>query len=434
MKIIAAALLAAGAAFGAGYRAGTARVDITPEMPFWLTGYAARTKPAETVLQPIWAKALALHDGKGGRVVIVTADLLGIGRETSTAIADAARHRYGLKRSELLLNFSHTHSGPVVWPAVRVLFDFDAAEQKRAEAYTSRLRDNVVQVIGAALKSRNPARVSYGFGETGFAANRRLRAAKPVDHAVPVIRVDSLDGKPLAMIFGYACHNTTLTAEFNQVSGDYAGFAQIEIEKAYPGAQAMFLMLAGGDQNPFPRSTLELAEQHGRTLAAEAQRVASGTVKPARPEIRAAYEEVTLAMAPHTREQFEADLKSTDVYQRRRARLLLNAYEERHPLHGIPYPVHAVRLGELTILALGGELVVDYALRAKREFGGDLIVAGYSNEVPTYIPSVRVLKEGGYEGGGAMVYYGLPVPFTEGVEEEIFGGIRAVLRRTGAIH
>ena len=93
----------------------------------------------------------------------------------------------------------------------------------------------------------------------------------------------------------------------------------------------------------------------------------------------------------------------------------------------------AVRFGnDLTILALSGEVVVDYSLKTKKEFAGEnLFVAGYCNEVTCYIPSKRVLQEGGYEADESMLYYGLPGPFADDVEERIFKTIRQVLKNTG---
>ena len=68
-------------------------------------------------------------------------------------------------------------------------------------------------------------------------------------------------------------------------------------------------------------------------------------------------------------------------------------------------------------------MVVDYALRLKRELGPRTWAMGYANDVMAYIPSKRVLLEGGYEGGGAMVYYGLPTVWSAEVEEKIMAGL-----------
>jgi hypothetical protein len=234
-----------------------------------------------------------------------------------------------------------------------------------------------------------------------------------------------------AVLFGYACHNTTLTGEFYKISGDYAGFAQRGIEQAHPGATALFVMLCGADQNPNPRSKLELAEQHGATLAAEVNHVLGGKLRRVRGPIRAAFQTVELAFAPQTRGTFEARLSETNPWRVRHAQLMLRTYDERRLIRRYPYPVQAVSFGkDLTLVALGGEVVVDYALRVKKEYGSKgIVVAGYSNDVMSYIPSLRVLREGGYEPAESMIYYGQPGPYDEEVEERVFATIHQVMKR-----
>lgn len=441
-KLLVFAVLAS--AVGAqDFKAGVARLNITPEGPIWMSGYAARTKPSEGKLTDLWAKALALEDNKGGRFVVVTVDLIGLPRSLAEEVAARVQKRWGLDRARLLLNASHTHTGPVVYPNLMTMFELDPAQERVVKEYARMLADRLVEVAGAALGDLAPAYLAFGQGQVGFAVNRRQFTPKgvqlgvnpdgPVDHSVPVLRVSNPDGTIKAVLFGYACHCTTLTAEHYKISGDYAAYAQMEVERAYPGATAMFLTLCAGDQNPNPRSQEELAVRHGKSLGAEVVRVLTGEVKPVRPPIRAAFQVVDLRFAPHTREQFEKELASGDRFRAARARQMLKAYDERRPVRQVPYPVQAVRLNnDLTLVALGGEVVVDYALRAKREFPKEtLVVAAYSNDVMCYIPSLRVLREGGYEADTSMIYYGQPGPFSEEVEETVFRTIHQVLRRVG---
>jgi hypothetical protein len=324
-----------------------------------------------------------------------------------------------------------------------VLYDFDEEDRKRVDAYGADLVERLVEVVGKALEDLGPAQLSVGHGTVGFAVNRRqftpegvkigVNPDGPVDHDVPVLKVAAADGSLRAVLFGYACHNTTLGGDFYQVGGDYAGFAQAELERAHPGATALFVMLCGGDQNPHPRGTLEHARQYGQALAAEVFRVLGTPLLPVRPPIRTALEVVTLDFAPHARADFEQEAASPDKFRQRRARLMLAAYDEGQPVRHTPYPVHAIRLGaDLTLLALGGEPVVDYALRARRELPGEnLIVAGYCHDVMCYVPSRRVQREGGYEAVDNMIYYGQPGPFAESVEETVFSAIRRVAERVG---
>jgi hypothetical protein len=195
----------------------------------------------------------------------------------------------------------------------------------------------------------------------------------------------------------------------------------------------MFMMLCGADQNPNPRSKLELAGQHGQALAAEVERVLTQNLERVHGPIRAAFQIVELGFAPNTREMYESRLNETNVWRVRHAKSMIADYDAGHPIRRYPYPVQAIQFGkDLTLLALGGEVVVDYALRVKREYGSKgIIVAGYSNDVMSYIPSLRVLKEGGYEPDTSMIYYGLPGPYDEEVEERVISTIHQVMKRVG---
>src|SRR5439155_3807869 len=109
-------------------------------------------------------------------------------------------------------------------------------------------------------------------------------------------RVEGADGKLRALLFGYACHNTTLS--FFQFCGDYAGYAQQYLEEAHPGTVALFMTGCGGDQNPYPRGQLDLAKQHGRTLATAVEAALVPQAKPVRGPLRTELEEVTLDFIP----------------------------------------------------------------------------------------------------------------------------------------
>jgi neutral ceramidase len=282
----------------ADYKAGFGRMDITPAQPIYLSGYAARKKPSEGVLQKIWAKALAIEDNKGNRVVIVTTDLIGLPRHVSDQIGAEVDKRYRLRRNQLLLNSSHTHSAPVVHGNLTSMFDLTPGQKRAITDYTQTLAGQIADVVGAALGNMQPARLDIGHGTGSFAVNRRVltptgvkggvNPAGPVDQDVPVVRVAGVNGQLLGVLFGYACHNTTLGGDFFQVNGDYAGFAQASFEQAHPNTTAMFLMLCGADANPNPRGTVALVEQHGASLAKEVTRVLAGKLEPVTGQLRSA--------------------------------------------------------------------------------------------------------------------------------------------------
>lgn len=424
-------------AASAAFEAGTARVDITPREPAWMAGYAARKHPSTGVAQPLWAKALAIRDARGARVVIITMDLLRVPRSISDVVAEEVWTRHRVERSQLLMNCSHNHSGPALWEN-DAFSALSAADYEKTRLYTVWLTGELVKLVAAALNDLSPASLSISTGEAGFGANRRVAGTSgyqigynpngPVDHRVPVIRVTTGNGALRAVLFGYACHNTTVGPSTYEINGDYAGFAQAALERAHPGVTALFLQLCAGDQDPHPRPGLDAAASNGSELASGVEKAISGRQQRLAGPLGTAFRTVKLAFAPHSREMFVGQLTDSNPAVVRNARRMIKAYDEGNPIVSLDYPVQAVQLGKyVTLVAIGGEPVVDYALRCLREFPS-VILAGYSNSVKGYIPSRRVLAEGGYEGGDSMIYYGLPGPFTPAVEDAIFSTIREALR------
>ena len=426
----------------AQFSAGVARKVITPRTPVWLSGYASRTRPSTEILHDLWAKALIIEDNKKNRMIIVTMDIIGLSHELSENIANRVITKYGIDRSRLLLNASHTHSGPVIWPSLSMMFEINNDDLRSLVNYNRKLADDIVEVIDMAILDLGPAYLSVAHGSADFAVNRRQQTEKgvviginnegPVDTDVPVLKVESAGGKIRALLFGYACHNTTL--DIYQVNGDYAGFAQIEIEKENPGVTAMFVAGCGADQNPNPRRSIEYAIQHGKTLADAVQNVLSGEFKPVRPPLRSSFTTTRLEFTSLNSDQYKEEMFADDKYRVKRAGFMIEALDKGYDISAISFPVQAVRFGKnFTILALGGEVVVDYSLAAKKRYPREnLFVAGYSTEVQCYIPSARILKEGGYEPETSMIYYGLPGSFAGNVEEKVFAAINLVMKKTGA--
>ena len=418
------------------WKAAAAKVNITPDQPMWMAGYAARTKPAEGKMTDLWAKALAFEDPTGKRAVLVTLDLVGIERGLSAPLCEKLQQKYRLDRSQIALNCSHTHSGPVVARNLRPMHEYslDKPQQELIHKYADKLEAAVIEVVGQALDKLAPATLHWASGRADFAVNRRenkeadvpkLREAGqlkgPSDHDVPVLAVKDTSGKLLAVATGYACHATVLSGY--DWSGDYPGYYQIEIEKAHPGAVALFWAGCGADQNPIPRRQTELAEKYGKQLNAAVEEVLSQPMTPITGRLTTSYAEIPLAFAKlPTRDDLVAQTNDTNKYIAMRAKMLLEDLGTGRPLQpNYPYPVQLWRLGdEIEWFFLGGEVVVDFAIRTKAERRGiKTWLAGYSNDVMAYIPSRRVLTEGGYEGGGAMVYYGQPTTWSEQVEQQI---------------
>ncbi len=393
------------------WQAGLAKSRITPDKPLWLAGYGGRDRPSEGTLHDIWIKALALEDEDGHRCVLLTTDLCGMPKWMDEQVCAELKESHGLERSQIRITNSHNHCAPAVRGDLEDYYSWNEQQKQDVYDYSDWLAAEIVKTMRAALDDMSPATIAAGEGLCTFAVNRRnnkeaevpeIRARGealkgPVDHSVPVLAVRTPDGELRAVVFGYACHNTVLS--FYQWCGDYAGFAQIALEAQHPDALAMFVDGCGGDQNPIPRRTVELCGQYGRQLATSVEDVLKDEMRPVRPELRTAFEFVTLDFERNpTREELEAYLAGTNPIRARWARRMLDHLDTGEPFAtSYPYAVQAWRLGDQLWIALGGEALVDYSLRFKAEYGEQTWVTSYFADLTAYIPSGRNWDEGGYE-------------------------------------
>lgn len=407
---------------GTTWKAGLARQVITPETAVWLAGYGSERAPTGK-LHDIWMKALALEDNAGNRAVLITSDFQGVPKSMSDRVFANIKTKFGLERKQIMFTFSHNHCGPRLGDDLYDYYPVSRAQDKLVDEYTDLMVVKTVELIGRALENLAPASLQMGTGHTTFAVNRRnnreadvpaiIKAGKelvgPVDHSIPVMTVTRPDGKLDAVLFGYACHPTTLS--FKKVCGDYPGFAQLEIEKKHPGVTAMFVNTCGGDQNPLPRRTVELCEKYGHMLAVGVEAALKQPLKPISSGLRMEFEYVELPyLKVVTRKELEADIKNSSGVKKRWAVRFLNKLNQGEKFESsYPYPIHVWKMGtEMLMIGMGAETVVDYSLRFKREFGPGTWVCGYADDMIAYIPSKRVWLEGGYEGGARIYEYGRP--------------------------
>ncbi|MBN2412432.1 neutral/alkaline non-lysosomal ceramidase N-terminal domain-containing protein [candidate division KSB1 bacterium] len=418
------------------WQVGIARVDITPADTLWMAGYAARNHPAEGTSHKLWAKAIAVQDSSGYTGLLITTDLLGFPKNLSDSIRDRLIQKYGLSRAQVILNSSHTHSGPVLRQGLYDIYPLTAAHIEKIENYSRQLSDKIVSLAGEAIKNKRPMRLFADNGLVRFQVNRRNNETStlstfshlngPNDYAVPVLKAVNPAGEPAAILFGYACHATTLDEYF--WSGDYPGYAQLTLEQMYPGVCALFFQGCGADQNPIPRRSDNLARQYGLELAAAVDRVVRESASPPlAPELTTGYMEIDLTLAtPPTLQELRDFAKQVKGYRLNWANNMIKKLQNGGTLpQSVPCPVQIWKLGDQVIITLGGEVVVDYAIRLKEIFGQNVFVMGYSNDVMAYIPTVRILREGGYEGATAQMVYGLPSSWQADIETRI---IHAVLQ------
>ena len=440
-----ALLLIASPPAEAGWKAGLAKSDLTPRADVWLAGYGSR-RVATEIIHPLWMKALALDDGQGHRVVLITSDFQGVPKGMSDRVFQQVKQRYRLERDQVMYTFSHNHCGPRLGEDLIDYYPVEEAQEELVRRYTDKMVTVSVELIGRALADLKPATIHTTAGRSTFGVNRRnnreadvpalLAAGKelvgPVDHTVPVMTVTGKDNTLRAILFGYACHPTTLS--FTKWCGDYPGFAQVEIEKKHPGALAMFVNTCGGDQNPLPRRKIELCRKYGHMLAVGVEEaLAKKPLRPVAPGLKTAFEYVPLAYQKLvTREMLTKAQKSNNSIERRWATRLLGKLDNGAKFSPTyPYPIHAWRLGKDTLMiGMGAETVVDFALRFKNEFGQRTWVCGYADDMISYIPSRRVWEEGGYEGGARLYEYGRPAYRWAGdVEKRIAASVHKLVKQ-----
>ncbi|WP_395752311.1 neutral/alkaline non-lysosomal ceramidase N-terminal domain-containing protein [Prosthecobacter sp.] len=413
--------------------AGAASIDITPDYPVRLSGYGNRRAPNTGVSQHIFAKALALGSDTDdeGPAILVTVDNVGVPASMRAEVLRRLQADTKATDARFAICSSHTHCAPMLIGVLPNLFGMDipAEHLPAIERYTRELTDHIEKAARAALANRKPSTLAWGIGKVGFAANRRLFQLKPIDHDLPVLRVTGTDGKVRAIFTSYACHCTTIGID--EIHGDWAGVAQEALQREFPGAIALTALGCGADQNPNPRRTMELVKQYGEDLGAEAKRIATSDLKPLSAPLSCEAKQIDLAFDTlPTREEWQtlAASKTPAISYHAKKNLARLDRGEKIPTH-LPYLVQRWSFGDdMAMVFLPGEITVDYSLRIKREYDRTRMwVNGYSNDVPCYVPSRRVLEEGGYEGAGAMVYYDRPTKFAPDVEDRIMTAVQTVM-------
>ena len=404
-------------------------IHITPSYPIRLGGFGFRRTESEGVTQPIFAKALALsHPGSSESLLLITVDSLGIPAAIRDQVANRLQQKIGLSPSHLAITATHSHTTPLVSGYMETLFGQTIPPEHRAniDRYTGELLDQLEKVAIEAFEKRQPARLSWGIGRTGFAINRRTKGG-PVDHDLPVLVVKNLQGQTQAIYTNYACHCVTLSD--NKIGGDWAGYAQDLIERENPGAISLVSIGCGADQNPSPAVTggqVEFAIAQGQQVAAEVKRLLGGFLAPVQGAISTTWTTLPLEFElPRTSEQLKELAQKSDAKGFQAQTELARRTQGRPDSNSIDYSIQTWSFGSsLCLVFLPGEVVVDYALRLKKELDGRrLWINAYANDVPCYIPSERILKEGGYEAADSMIYYDRPGRLKSGLENQIISTI-----------
>ena len=421
-------------AAGTEQQVGVSAVDVTPDYPVRLSGFGFRRAESEGVTQKIWAKAIAFggDDASGGPAVIVTVDNVGVPEHLRRDVAARLEKKAKLDPARFAITSSHTHTAPMLSGMLETLFGepVPPEHQARIDRYTKELADHIEQAALLALADRRPATVAFGVGAADLAVNRRA-ANGPVDHDLPLLAVRDPDGKLRAVYVSYACHCVTLSN--NKISGDWAGYVQEMIQQNHPGTVALTSIGCGADANPrsgVVGDKVDVAVAQGKQIAAEVDRLLGQDLAPITEPPAAQHKHISLPFdSPPSREQLQKTAEAKDAVGYH-ARVQLAKLDRGEKLQTeLPYLIQTWTFGDqLAMVFLPGEVVVDYSLRLKQELDRNrLWVNAYANDVPCYIPSERVLKEGGYEGGDAMVYYNRPTRFAPGLEQKIIDEVHRQL-------
>lgn len=402
--------------------AGAAEVDITPDYPVRLSGFGGRRKESEGVRQRIYVRALVLGDGNRWHALLALDGLTPLPLlELPSSLASLA------------FTATHTHSAPMVAGLLPTLFGqpIPPEHQGRIDEYTRLLNAKVQAALSLALRRAQPATLSFALGSVSFAANRRT-AGGPIDHDLPLLMVRAKkDNSLIALWTSYACHAVTLSD--NRISGDWPGYAAETVQRRHPGAVCLISIGCAGDQNPTSGVTgagEDKARAQGAEIADEIDRLLKMPAHSITAPLTVKQESIKLPLAklPTKAEWEERAKRDGAVGYHARFMLEKLAKGETLPTE-LDYPISTWCFGDqLALVFVPGEVVVDYSLRLKDELDRHrVVVCAYANACPGYIPSERVLKEGGYEGGDAMIYYGLPGPYASGLEKKIIAAVKELV-------
>ena len=416
---------------------GFARANITPQQPLRLSGYGNRTEVFTGIDEKLFARAMAVQTADKRLAVLISVDTIGFPGTLSKSIAETLRQQHGLSRDRVVICSTHSHTAPQIADNLENIFStpLTTAQARDTRAYTKLVAQRVVQAAGRAIKSLAPGRLYWSVGKAGFARNRRaLKDGKwigfsgnpdgPVDHSLPVLKIVDAQNNIRGIVFNYACHCTTFGSGYNRVNGDWAGYAVKSIEQNHPGAIALCTIGCGADQNPVRDNdgaiALKLARAAGSEIAEEIKRLTAQPMREITSELRTSFGFAGLPIDRPSNEDMQQQLKSARPQNRRHAENMIALKKRMGRLpETYPAPVQVWRFGrDASLVFLGGEVVVDYALRLKKELKDDLVwVSAYSNDVFAYVASERMRAEGGYEFDSSMIYYGRPGPWLPGAEE-----------------
>ncbi len=422
-------------------RIGVAKVDVTPTTPVVMAGYGSRSREFEGIDTKLWARAMVIGDSHPAAIVVI--DNCGVTRGVTEQLASRVK-KLGIGPDRLIVAATHTHNAPNLVGYASILWKGRTTpEQDKSTAeYTTFAIRQMESAIAKALADREPMTLGWAQGRATFGGNRRVlkngswagfgfQRNGPVDHTLPLMAARDASGAIRAIWANYACHCTTAGSR-NFIGGDWAGFANRSIEQHFPKAISLMTIGCGADVGPQPTGNLKYAQQHGESIAKEVQTLLAGQTRPLNVEPTIVSKRIKLPLVePKPRSHWESQLRSTG-FKHQLAKSMLEHLDKNGAIPSdVDYPLTVWKFGnELAMVFLAGEVVVDYSLRLKRELDSErLWITAWANDMPGYIPSRRVLVEGGYEAEFSQIYYGKPGPYATQVEDTLVHAVKELVGR-----
>ncbi len=378
------------AAEPATFKVGFAQRDITPQAPVPMWGYGGRTALSEGTLDPLMAKAVVIEIGDQ-RLAIVGTD---IGRGPTAAMMEQIRKEVLEKAGVqfVMISGSHSHSGPVIELTDRV--GFGKGKFDDAVTYAKNLTALLIAAIVDAKNDARPARMGVAKKDVDLNRNRHTKqTVRPVDPQLAVIRFDTLDGHPLAILVNFAAHPVTLPASMMKFSPDYPGALQNRVESSL-STRCLFMQGASGDLSPNRDSldTKGFGELLGDHVVGLAQSVE--TTVPTHPSLKAKVDKFHFT----SRVDFN---NSVIVASFRRAFFpeLVDAMVEEFKGEIQPELTTVVLNDNLALVGGSGEFFCNHSNRLKqRAYIPNTLFFGYCNGHHMYFPTIEAASEGGYGG------------------------------------
>lgn len=416
-------------------RIGVSKILITPVPGIDLAGFGRPGRKASGVHDDLFLSSMAIESANK-RVLLICADIIGFDRDFARLLKKEISNKYGFSEEEILLGASHTHSGP------QTMKNMLCAGEEDNE-YMEFLKERALLSVKSAMEGMNAADIYYGVTKCHIGVNRRritdgvLEFAPDetgiTDDDVTVLKIIE-DGTVKAVLYNYTCHPSIIDSD--DISSDYPGRTRHEIEEAF-GKDVVVFFLQGfcGDirartieNREFRAGTWEDVDGLGFTLGESIVDLCGKPMKKLQVSISSRLLDISLPLAALPKKRKLAGiLKNGTVCEKVWAEKLLLHYGALQ--RSVPFTIQRITLGNVFhIVAMSGEVCVEYAKYIKQSDGKKIfIAAGYSNGVVGYIPTGRMLEQGGYEPVESTLYYSLPSCFEKSVEKVVLGAINSIL-------